>query len=104
MDFDQIFDSNQNESIELKCSIEANPPAKYTWLKDGFVTRTFFFILMNSITFGSNYRLEIVDLKCSSLEILQADLNDTGTFECIASNDFGNATAKFIVNINGNDS
>lgn len=59
------------------------------------------FILMNSITFRSNYRSEIVGQKCNSLEIPQADLKDTGLYECIASNDFGNATVKFVVNING---
>lgn len=60
-----------------------------------------FFILMNSITVESNYRLEIVDQKCSSLEISQADLKDTGSYKCIANNDFGNAAVTFIVNING---
>lgn len=101
MDQEQIFDSNQNESIEMKCSMEANPPAKYTWLKDGLVTQFLFSFLMNLITVETNYRIEIFDQKCSSLEIPQANLKDTGSYKCIANNDFGNAAVTFIVNING---
>lgn len=61
----------------------------------------FYFILMISITFRSIYRLEIDDQKFSSLKIVRADLKDTGSYECIANNNFGNAAVKFTVNING---
>lgn len=56
---------------------------------------------MNFITFGSICRIEIVDQKCSTLEITQVDLKDTGSYKCIANNDIGNAAVKFMVNING---
>lgn len=49
MDSDQIFDSNQNKSIKLNCSMEANPPAEYKWFKDGFVTRTLNLFAINEL-------------------------------------------------------
>ncbi|CAG5129711.1 unnamed protein product, partial [Candidula unifasciata] len=66
------FSVIQGRSVFLPCSVTADPPASYTWFKDGIpisLTDIRYYIRMDG-----------------ALEIFSADVSDSANYKCVASN------------------
>ena len=64
------------ESVEFLCTVEGNPQPSIRWFRDGVL---------------------IEDEVQQKLEIAQADLDDRGMYQCIATNDEGSVSSLIVV-------
>uniref|UniRef100_A0A4W6EJ71 B-cell receptor CD22 n=1 Tax=Lates calcarifer TaxID=8187 RepID=A0A4W6EJ71_LATCA len=67
----------EGSSVNLTCSSDANPAAKYTWYK-------------------TNGNLELQPLSKESLTFSSIQSSDSGDYHCTAENELGNNTSKSI--------
>ncbi|XP_078604169.1 hemicentin-1-like isoform X2 [Branchiostoma floridae x Branchiostoma japonicum] len=71
--------------VSLPCAVDAIPPPTFAWSKDGEPL--------------SGNSLQHVILPSGTLSIAAVEVDDTGTYRCIASNVAGNLTKDFILNV-----
>nr|XP_005290755.1 hemicentin-1 isoform X1 [Chrysemys picta bellii] len=76
----------QNRQVILECKSDAVPPPTITWLKDGERLQ-------------ATPRVRILS-SGRYLQINNADLGDTASYTCVASNIAGKTTRKFVLTVN----
>ncbi|XP_046985732.1 hemicentin-1-like [Schistocerca americana] len=85
---DGVLEVNEGDSLVITCpAIDASPPPKIQWLKDGHI-----------IDFSDEDHYSLRDLG-RSLELQEVALSDRGTYSCLAYNIVGRTTATFTVDI-----
>ena len=77
-------------TIEMDCRASGIPDPNLRWIREGEL-----------FTFVSHPNLRIQD-GGQTLQVLNAQLPDTGAYTCFASNEAGNATKDFLLNVLGN--
>lgn len=78
-----------DDNLIIKCTDRSNPPANITWLFDG-------------APFTSTQEKRYTRESCNELLIItHAEVGDTGTFTCIATNEYGNSSESVFVNVLG---
>ncbi|XP_067391212.1 hemicentin-1 isoform X2 [Emydura macquarii macquarii] len=82
----QDFTVLQNRQVILECKSDAVPPPTITWLKDGELLQT-------------TPRVRILS-SGRYLQINNADLGDTASYTCVASNIAGKTTREFVLTVN----
>ncbi|XP_075792870.1 hemicentin-1 isoform X2 [Pelodiscus sinensis] len=76
----------QNRQVILECKSDAVPPPTITWLKDGELLQ-------------ATPRVRILS-SGRYLQINNADLGDTASYTCVASNIAGKTTREFVLTVN----
>jgi len=76
-------------SVDLHCRASGVPQPTVRWVREGKV-----------LTFVDHPNLQ-VDNAGQSLRLRSTQLIDIGAYQCVASNDAGNATKQFLLNILG---
>uniref|UniRef100_A0A8C8RV15 Hemicentin-1 n=1 Tax=Pelusios castaneus TaxID=367368 RepID=A0A8C8RV15_9SAUR len=82
----QKFTVLQNRQVILECKSDAVPPPTIAWLKDGELLQT-------------TPRVRILS-SGRYLQINNADLGDTASYTCVASNIAGKTTREFVLTVN----
>jgi len=73
--------------VVLTCDVGGLPRPQVTWSKDG----------VQLTTSGSRYTKH----RSGSLQLTAATVNDSGLYECVASNDAGTARRETVLSIQG---
>ena len=73
----------------LVCDADGLPKPDITWMKDGTELAT---------TSGSQYTVQ----RTGSLQLSEVTVNDSGLYECIATNDAGTARRQVVLSVQGN--
>ena len=94
IDDKSVSDSNLSVvvggKLVIQCPVTGIPPPKITWFKDKDII---------SPGVEPNYKLNEAG---NRLDITTARLDDAGLFKCMGTNDAGNTTRNFNVDIHGN--